>query len=642
MKQPILIIWLFLFFTITISAQKVTNVSSRQEQSTIIISFDLETKTPCKIELYVSNNGGTTWQGPLKKVNGDVGANVSSGSKSITWSVLEEFEELSGENIVFKVSADASSTNSLANNSALKLIPKDAKSFKVRGEARLATKDYKGAVADFTKAIALNPKNATLYKLRGDAIMKLDEWDKWHKANSDYSKAIALNPNYDEAYVKRGELGDTIPEIAIKDFTKAIKINPKNSTAYKARAQSYISSKNYKNALNDLNLALKLNPENPDKLLVLSFKAKIALNDIDGAIDDLTEAININPKTEKGFYYRGSMKVYHKKDTLGGFEDFNQHINLSNNPLQASYEVAENRFYNKDYKGAVLFASKSIELDSIAKIKTDNLEHPKSFLIRASAFMKTNNFKEAFMDYSRYLSNQYTNEFIWWKIRDIFRYGDYSLIELGYQDKAIEFISKIIDKNSYNSYYYFTRGELYFKNEKYRDAILDYDKAIDLYLRQKGDGTNEFDYTNYEFYYSFRAEAKSKLKEYKGAIDDYTEAIKIVANDYLFYERAMNKNKLQDYGGAISDYTKYIEMNPSSVEAYILRGDAKYNIYNYKGAIADYTKAISLDPKNAEAYLWRGHAKIQIKDKIGACKDFSKAGDLGEVDAYKAINANCN
>jgi uncharacterized protein (TIGR02145 family) len=105
MKQPILIIWLFLFFTITISAQKVTNVSNHQEQSTIIVSYDLETKTPCKIELYVSTNDGTNWQGPLIKVTGDVGLNVSSGGKAITWNVLEEFEELRGNNIVFQVRA---------------------------------------------------------------------------------------------------------------------------------------------------------------------------------------------------------------------------------------------------------------------------------------------------------------------------------------------------------------------------------------------------------------------------------------------------------------------------------------------------------------------------------------------------------
>jgi uncharacterized protein (TIGR02145 family) len=97
---------LFLLFGVTISyAQKVTNVSNRQEQSTIIVSYDLEIKLPCKIALFVSTNGGTSWQGPLKKVSGDVGENVSSGNKSITWNVLEEFEELRGNNIVFQVRA---------------------------------------------------------------------------------------------------------------------------------------------------------------------------------------------------------------------------------------------------------------------------------------------------------------------------------------------------------------------------------------------------------------------------------------------------------------------------------------------------------------------------------------------------------
>lgn len=91
----------------SIHAQKVSNVSNRQEQSNIIVSYDLETKSPCKIELYVSTNGRTTWQGPLKKVNGDVGVNISSGSNAITWNVLEEFDELKGTNIVFQIKADS-------------------------------------------------------------------------------------------------------------------------------------------------------------------------------------------------------------------------------------------------------------------------------------------------------------------------------------------------------------------------------------------------------------------------------------------------------------------------------------------------------------------------------------------------------
>ena len=102
MKKLLLILFFIGFYC---TAQKVSNITTRQEGSSIIISYDLETKLPCKVSLYVSNNGGTTWLGPLKKVTGDVGDKIISGNHTITWNVLEEFEELKGDNIKFQVKA---------------------------------------------------------------------------------------------------------------------------------------------------------------------------------------------------------------------------------------------------------------------------------------------------------------------------------------------------------------------------------------------------------------------------------------------------------------------------------------------------------------------------------------------------------
>ena len=100
-------IFVFMFLSCLSTAQKVSNVTFRQEQSTIIVSYDLETKTSCKISLFVSTDDGNTWQGPLKKVTGEAGAKIASGNNSITWNVLEEFEELRGDKIKFQVRADA-------------------------------------------------------------------------------------------------------------------------------------------------------------------------------------------------------------------------------------------------------------------------------------------------------------------------------------------------------------------------------------------------------------------------------------------------------------------------------------------------------------------------------------------------------
>ena len=641
MKQFYLIFWLFLFFTVSLFAQKVTNVLNKQEQSTIIVSYDLETKSPCKIALYVSTNGGTNWQGPLKKVSGDIGANVSSGSKAITWNVLEEFEELSGENIVFKVSADASSTNSLANNSALKLIPKDAKSFKARGEARLATEDYKGAIADFTKAIALSPKNATLYKLRGDAYLKELDWDK---AKTDYSKAIALNPNYDEAYVGRGIVNRRKFEnnAAILDFTKAININPKNYDAYYSRASVFVDNKLYENALNDYNQVLKICPDDYKKKHMLNFRrgvVKVNLNDIDGAIEDLNQDIYLNPETDLGYKIRGALKLKHKNDTLGAFEDFNLHINRNIYKSESYEEISNILFYNNDFKSAILFASKGITTDSINKTKGDTIFRKKNYLIRAASFMKLKIYNKAYADY-----NQYIKEGSWWDIDHIFPTDERDeYYNLKIEDKALEIISNLIENNSSISYLYYVKGNMYYDKNQYNDAIKNYSQAVELYLAQKKMKRNDFEFDDYYLYYNKRASAKSELGDYMGAIADYNQAINLSGSFPPYYlSRAWNKSKLYDYRGAITDYTLYIQDEPDDTEAYLNRGDAKYNINDFKGAITDYTKVISLDPKNAEAFLWRGHAKIQIKDKIGACKDFSKAGELGEKDAYNEINANCN
>jgi uncharacterized protein (TIGR02145 family) len=104
-KLQFLLVLLVVLQTSFVAAQKVSNIAYRQEQSNIIVSYDLETKSPCKVNLFVSTNGGTTWQGPLTKVSGDVGAKIASGSHSITWKVLEEFEELRGDKIQFQVRA---------------------------------------------------------------------------------------------------------------------------------------------------------------------------------------------------------------------------------------------------------------------------------------------------------------------------------------------------------------------------------------------------------------------------------------------------------------------------------------------------------------------------------------------------------
>ncbi len=104
---------LFFICPLIYFAQQVNNVEASQLGQNIVVTYDLETEQPCTINLFISTNGGTTWQGPLKQVQGQVGPNIKSGQNSITLFVLNEFNELRGDNILFKVDALTNNLNTI-------------------------------------------------------------------------------------------------------------------------------------------------------------------------------------------------------------------------------------------------------------------------------------------------------------------------------------------------------------------------------------------------------------------------------------------------------------------------------------------------------------------------------------------------
>ena len=101
-----ILICLFLCVGVTF-AQKISDVTARQVGKQIHITYTLD--EPAEISLYLSTNGGESYI-KLIKVSGAVGQSVTSGRNTIVWNVLAERENLVGDNIVFKVRAEATTT----------------------------------------------------------------------------------------------------------------------------------------------------------------------------------------------------------------------------------------------------------------------------------------------------------------------------------------------------------------------------------------------------------------------------------------------------------------------------------------------------------------------------------------------------
>ena len=108
MKTVFILLFVLLF--IDCRAQKIKDVTAIQDGHSILVSYNLvdNSITPAyNISLFCSTDGGTSWQGPMVFVSGDVGADVLAGDNNqIIWDVLNEWDYLYGENIKFRLDAE--------------------------------------------------------------------------------------------------------------------------------------------------------------------------------------------------------------------------------------------------------------------------------------------------------------------------------------------------------------------------------------------------------------------------------------------------------------------------------------------------------------------------------------------------------
>ena len=84
----------------------------------------------------------------------------------------------------------------------------------------------------------------------------------------------------------------------------------------------------------------------------------------------------------------------------------------------------------------------------------------------------------------------------------------------------------------------------------------------------------------------------------------------------------------KNYRIARAKFTKAIELNPNYSDAYLGRGNSKYNLKSYQSAILDYTKAIDLNTNSFESYFARGKAYKELKEFKLANIDFHSDGTI--------------
>lgn len=151
-------------------------------------------------------------------------------------------------------------------------------------------------------AIALRPNEADYYVNRGLVRSKLGD----PHAREDFEKALKLDPGHTTALSVLGSSSSESSENRRAFLDQAIESDSTSVYAYIERAYQNLQEGNFENALNDYDLAIRLQPKDPDLWLNRGV-VREKLKDLVGAYDDYSVAIQLKEDYTKAWLNRGNL-----------------------------------------------------------------------------------------------------------------------------------------------------------------------------------------------------------------------------------------------------------------------------------------------------------------------------------------------
>ncbi len=183
----------------------------------------------------------------------------------------------------------------IADYSAALSLNKDSSSYYFsRGLAYLKSEKYKNAIDDFTRGLKLSPENFEFYLTRANAFAGLSDFSS---AIKDVEFYLGFFTEDQKAIFSCGEYYYQNADYlnALKYFNKNLKIDSANPEYFKARGKTYLQTKTFNYAINDLAMSLDLKPDDGETYLYMGL-AKYGSGNKDDACSDFQKAIRLGNK----------------------------------------------------------------------------------------------------------------------------------------------------------------------------------------------------------------------------------------------------------------------------------------------------------------------------------------------------------
>ncbi|MDX2272609.1 MAG: hypothetical protein NW237_11785 [Cyanobacteriota bacterium] len=262
---------------------------------------------------------------------------------------------------------------------------------------------------------------------------------------------------------------------------------------------------------------------------------------------------------------------------------------------------------------------------------TEKLEPslPAIFWARALIYQKTEDPQSALQEINRYLQRQPDAK-------------GYSLrggihCQLGYQEAAQADFDLAIAQDQHYSQAYWERAQFFLQRGSFWEAIVDFTQVLNRDPRSLPALLG-------------RAHAYAYQGDYPPAIADLTEVLRQMEQPHLtiyqglilnpqhpsdkeasyYYRRGLFYYQQSDLLESIADMDQVIRRTPDYLMAYILRGNAHYDMGQVQQAFADYEGVFKLelvdwDPDDEFSCQALALARLRMGDREGALLDLEKA-----------------
>ncbi|MDX2303233.1 MAG: tetratricopeptide repeat protein [Microscillaceae bacterium] len=263
-----------------------------------------------------------------------------------------------------------------------------AEEFLKLARERFETKEFFRALDYLDESLKLNPKYAEAYFLKGLAEFNLQNTVG---AIENFNSAIRLNPEYLEAYFNRGLLKAGLQkyEEAIPDFDKVLakKAIP---VVFEQRGLAHFQLQKSDLAEQDFQNALKLDPKLNKSFYFLGL---IDFNraEYEQALNLLGKAITLKADYEDAYSLR--VQIYLQiQDSLHALEDYGHLIQLNPYNWNAYLNRGKINFYLGNYQES---------LPDFERLIAKQPENPEAYFFRGRIFQSLNKLSDACKDWQK-------------------------------------------------------------------------------------------------------------------------------------------------------------------------------------------------------------------------------------------------